>query len=245
MSLIGLSLSFFHASITTVKDASGAPPYGDSYDDIPPFDPRVLGATWERPDVPPRVGLQVGHWKNNEVPAELSNLLGNTGAQGRGMMEWEVNYAIAVETAEILRSEGVIVDILPTTVPPEYWADVFMAIHADGSNNKNASGYKFAGPWRDATGKSDQLVSILERKYGEHTNLRLDDNVTQNMRGYYAFAWWKFEHAIHPMSVAVIAETGFLSNVNDQRLIVDNPEISAQALAAAVLEFLQTEGLIV
>lgn len=28
-------------------------------------------ADWQRPDGPPRVGLQVGHWKTQELPDEL------------------------------------------------------------------------------------------------------------------------------------------------------------------------------
>lgn len=36
-----------------------------------------------------KVGLQVGHWNNQHPPAELSWLVGNTGAYGGGLMEWE------------------------------------------------------------------------------------------------------------------------------------------------------------
>lgn len=31
-------------------------------------------ANWKRPDVPPTVGLQVGHWKTKELPDELERL---------------------------------------------------------------------------------------------------------------------------------------------------------------------------
>lgn len=52
--------------------------------------------TWKRPDGPLRVGLQAGHWKNNELPDELENLRNyGGGAKGGGMAEWEVNLAIA------------------------------------------------------------------------------------------------------------------------------------------------------
>ncbi|MEX0895546.1 MAG: N-acetylmuramoyl-L-alanine amidase [Patescibacteria group bacterium] len=226
------------------QEMSGAPPYGEDLTEIPPFDPRVLGAQWERPNVPTRVGIQVGHWKNDEVPDELENLRGNTGAQGGGKSEWEVNYSIAVEMAAMLESQGVMVDILPATVPPEYWADVFVAIHADGSLDQSVSGFKFAGPWRDVTGKSAKLVQLLEQEYLLQTQLPLDPNVTRNMRGYYAFSWWRFEHSIHPMTVAVIAETGFLTNPSDQRFLIDSPEISARAMADGVLAFLEGEGLL-
>lgn len=236
--------SIIHAIAFPEQEMSGAPPYGEDLTAIPDFDPRVLGASWERPNVPVRVGIQVGHWKNDEVPDELENIRGNTGAQGGGKTEWEVNYAIAVEMAVLLENRGVDVDILPATVPPNYWADVFLAIHADGSLDQDISGYKFAGPWRDATGKSALLVSLLEQEYEAQTDLPLDPNITRNMRGYYAFSWWRFEHSIHPMSTAVIAETGFLTNPRDQRFLIDTPEISARAMADGVLAFLEIEDLL-
>lgn len=147
-------------------------------------------------------------------------------------------------TAEILRENGVNVEILPATVPEGYWADVFLAIHADGSLDKSVSGYKFAGPWRDYSGKSDELIGILEKHYEESTGLKRDPNVSRNMRGYYAFAWWRYDHAIHPMTTGVIAETGFLTNRNDQKLLIDSPEISARALANGIIEYLAQEELL-
>jgi N-acetylmuramoyl-L-alanine amidase len=199
---------------------------------------------WQRPEGPAKVGIQVGHWKNDEVPEELHKLKANTGSTGGGKWEWEVNHKIATKIAEILAAEGVAAEILPTTVPPKYWADVFIAIHADGSDDKSKSGYKFAGPWRDYTKKSQDLVSILEKHYEEATGLARDENISRNMRGYYAFSWWRYEHAVHPMTTAVIAETGFLTNRNDQKLLIGSPEVSAEALADGILEYLQKEGLL-
>lgn len=227
------------------EEMTGAPPYGIPEDEVPQeLTLSDIVRNWVRPEGPPKVGLQVGHWKNNEVPEELERLKGNTGAFGAGKMEWEVNYAIATEIAKILEGKGVVVDIIPATVPPRYWADVFVAIHADGSNDTSKSGYKFAGPWRDLTGKTDSLVNILETKYEEATDLEKDPNITRNMRGYYAFSWWRNEHAIHPMTVGVIAETGFLSSRSDQKLIVNNPHISGRAIAEGIIEYLSQEGLL-
>lgn len=227
------------------EEMSGAPPYGISEDEVPPeLSLSDIVQNWVRPDGPPKIGIQVGHWKNNEVPKELEKLKGNTGAFGGGKMEWEVNYSIANEVAEILRTKGVEVDILPATVPPRYWADVFIAIHADGNNDSSKSGYKFSGPWRDLTGKTESLVKLLEEKYEAATGLEKDTNITSNMRGYYAFSWWKNDHAIHPMTVGVIAETGFLSSKSDQKLLINNPDISGKAIADALLEFLSKEGLL-
>lgn len=207
------------------------------------LDPYAWLQDWVRPPGPPRVGLQVGHWKNNELPEELSRLIGNTGASGGGKAEWEVNYAIAEEIRKILENQGIIVDILPSTVPEKYFADVFIAIHADGSTNTSATGFKIAGPRRDFSGKSDELISSLEQVYDTEIDLPKDPNITRNMRGYYAFSWSRYKHAIHPMTTAAIVETGFLTNPKDRTIIVDQPELPAQALATGILNFLQTEGL--
>lgn len=223
---------------------NGAPPYGESLDEVPILDEWAWLKDWKRPEGPPKVGLQVGHWKNDELPEELSRLIGNTGASGGGKSEWEVNYAIAEATAELLRAQGVQVDILPATIPPDYWADVFIAIHADGSTDTSVRGFKIAAPWRDRTGKAEKLVTLLETEYQKATGFRKDDNITRNMRGYYAFAYWRYDHAIHPMTTPVIVETGFLTNAADRDIIVRRPDIAGNALATGTLNFLTEQKLI-
>lgn len=224
-------------------ESSGAPPYSVEDPVVPDLVQNSLSLNWERPNVPPKVALQIGHWKNDELPEELSRLIGNTGAHAAGVTEVAVNRAVAEATAELLMENGITVEILPATVPPRYWADVFVAIHADGSPDTTVSGYKVAGPWRDVRGKSRRLVTLIEEGYEAATRLPKDPNITRNMRGYYAFSWWRFEHAVHPMTTAVILETGFLTNPGDRRMLVEQPEVSATALAAAILEFLQAEGI--
>jgi N-acetylmuramoyl-L-alanine amidase len=160
------------------------------------------------------------------------------------MSESDVAQSIIDEAAAILREKGVVVDILPATIPHDYTADAFVAIHADDHTDSSKSGYKFTGPRRDYTGKTQELVRLLEEKYEKATGLKKDPNITRNMRGYYAFAWWRYEHAIHPMTPGAIAETGFMSNQGDLRLLIDTPEIPGKAIADALLEFLRLEGLI-
>lgn len=199
-------------------------------------------ANWTRPDEPLRVGLQVGHWKAADAPDEQENLRVNTGASAGGTTEWETNLKIAEETKKLLEAQGVVVDILPVTIPPDYWADVFIAIHADGNLDTSISGYKAAAPWRDRTGKAAEFVEILERVYEDATGMVKDPNITRNMRGYYAFNTRKYEHSIHPMTVGAILETGFLTNAEDRRIIVNKPEIPAQAITDAVMEFLKIDS---
>lgn len=225
----------------TKKPQSGAPPYDAGGSIVEGLDAIPEIVNWQRPDRPLTVGLQVGHWKSDELPEELERLRGNTGASGYGKSEWEVNYAIAEKTKELLEKKGVVVDILPATIPPEYWADVFVAIHADGSEDRTKSGFKIAGPRRDYTGKRDMIINLLRDEYASATGLSWDEEgISRNMRGYYAFSWWRFDHAVHPMTPSIILETGFLTTPSDARLIVDSPEIPATALANALLRYLES-----
>lgn len=234
-----LSLRYFLSN-----RASGAPPYGESEENVPGFGIFSWLDDWERPEGPAKVALQVGHWKNEELPEELDKLRGSSGATGGGRNEWEVNLAIAEETAKLLKKKGVEVEILPATIPPSYWADVFIAIHADGSTDTTKAGFKIASPWRDFTRKAKSLVDNLYGSYSEATNFTTDDNITRNMRGYYAFSWWRYEHAIHPMATAAIIETGFLTNPLDRRILIDTPEIPAEGIADGIFDFLVQEGLL-
>lgn len=227
----------------STASTTGAPPYGEPEENAPGVGYLPWVSTWKRPEGPAKVALQVGHWKNSEFPDELEKLRGNTGATGGGFSEWEVNLAIAEAVEGILIEEGVNVEILPATVPPSYWADIFLSIHADGSTDKSKSGFKIASPWRDYTGKSWKLVDMLFESYIEATGMATDENITRNMRGYYAFSWWKYEHAIHPMTTAAIIETGFLTNAGDRKIIVDDPEIPADGVAGGILKYLEKENL--
>src|SRR5881628_2216690 len=55
------------------------------------------------PAGPRRIGLQAGHWRTAEVPAELKRLETLTGTSGGGVSEWELNLDIANRVAAVLR----------------------------------------------------------------------------------------------------------------------------------------------
>jgi len=189
------------------------------------------------PSSAPRVALQAGHWLAAEAPDELARIRSN-GTRGGGLHESEVTLRIAELAAEILVAAGVVVDVLPATVPPSYHADLFISIHADGHNNTSANGFSVAAPRRDQTGVARDFVEVLAESYGASTGLRRSLNVTRQMENYYAFNSRRYTHAIDPRTVAVIIETGFLTSPSDRRIIVDRPELSAQGIAEAVLRFL-------
>lgn len=195
-------------------------------------------AGWTRPDGPIKVAIQIGHLETESAPDELENLRKNTGATGGGRTEVQVNKTIAEAVKRRLETDGIMVELLPVTIPPDYWADVFISIHADGNANTAISGFKIAAPRRDRTGKASVLASHIESAYQQATGMEIDPNITPNMRGYYAFNWRRYEHSIHPMTVAAIVETGFLTSPADRRIIVSNPELSAQGIAQGVRTYL-------
>lgn len=234
----------FKISSTPRENDNGAPPY--VVEDLQPPDQNRFSwfYNWKRPDGPPTVALQVGHWKNNELPEELERLRGNSGSSGGGKMEWEVNFQIAILTNQILGQKNINVEILPATVPQNFWSDVFIAIHADGSEDVYKRGFKVSTPWRDYSGKARSLLEFIEEEYQKATGFEKDPNITNNMRGYYAFAWWRYDHAVHPMTASIILETGFLTNATDRKTIVSNPEISAEGLASGIIRYLESQNLL-
>lgn len=196
-------------------------------------------ADWQPPEGPVRIALQAGHWKANEAPQELRGLR-NNGTSWKGTAEWEVNLEIVRRAGTMLEELGYEVDILPAVVPPDYRAHLFIAVHADGSNDPNASGYRVASPRRDATGRAGQIAALLEQSYGKTTGIKRLADATRRMRNYYAFNFRRYEHALHPMTIAVILETGFLTSQSDRQVLINDPERAARGIVEAVVAFAET-----
>ena len=201
--------------------------------------PTVTPENWTPPEGPVRIALQAGHWRADEAPWELRGLR-NNGTSWRGTPEWEINLEIVRRTGVMLEELGYEVDILPAVVPPSYRAHLFIAIHADGSNDPNATGYRVGTPRRDATGRASQIGALLERSYGEATGIKRLPTVTRRMRNYYAFNFRRYEHALHPGTIAVILETGFLTSRRDRQVLLNDPDRAARGIVAAVTAFAET-----
>ena len=191
---------------------------------------------WQPPDGPVRIALQVGHWRVEEAPRELSGLRRN-GTSWNGTHEREFNLEIARRTGAMLEELGYVVDILPAVVPPDYRAHLFLAIHADASNDRSARGYRVSAPRRDATGRAQDFVDLLHQTYGPATGIRPLRDTTRRMRNYYAFNYRRYEHALHPMTIAAIIETGFLTNAGDRAVIMNEPERVARGIVDAIKAF--------
>jgi N-acetylmuramoyl-L-alanine amidase len=189
------------------------------------------------PPGPRRIGLQAGHWQTELVPDELRHLANSTGASWGSVMEWQVNLDVANRVAAVLRGRGYQVDVLPTTVPEHYLADVFLALHADASNDPASRGFKAAhgtrrGPYED------ELVQTMVQEYGRTTGLPVDPGISRNMRGYYAFSWSRFKSSVAPHTPAAILEMGFLTSAADRTLLLGEPDLAAAGVAAGVQRFL-------
>ena len=192
------------------------------------------------PPGPKRVGLQAGHWQNDQVPPELERL--QAGSSGGGKQEWEVNLEIARRAKAMLEADGYVVDLLSATVPIRYQAHVFVAIHADGDTAGALSGYKVARPgFSSLPAVDDELVKDLYAAYGPVTHLARDDeHVSLRMTYYYAFNSRRYCHAVAPGVPQAIIETGFLTSASDRQLLIGNPSLPARGIADGIRAFLES-----
>jgi hypothetical protein len=194
-------------------------------------------APFRAPTSPWRVGIQAGHWKIDELPPEQEHLHDSTGAVAGSLKEVDVNLAVARIVAADLTRAGVAVDLLPASVPAGYQADAFVAIHADGGSRLER-GWKIAAPWRSSDA-SRMLRFDVAQSYQLLTGLPEDRyGVTAFMRGYYAFSWYRYDHAISPSTPAIIVEMGYITSAADRSVLAGNPESAALGISAGVLQFL-------
>jgi N-acetylmuramoyl-L-alanine amidase len=189
---------------------------------------------------PFKIGLQVGHYKSNELPDQLSRLADNTGTYGGGRSEVDLNMDIATRVAWLLRAAGMQVDVLPATVPSGYAADAFIAIHADGSSSSAARGFKISTRWSSKVAVQDaRLVELLTDAYRAATALPEDSNVTRNMRGYYAYSPRRPNYRVSNFTPGAIVEMGFMTNATDRKLMFNSPDKVATGIANGIKAFLK------
>ncbi len=236
-----------YAAEAATPTATAVPPTPAPPTPVPPtatVDPNASPTPWPTPSprpagLAPRVGLQVGHLRSNELPEELERLRTSTGARWGTVTEAQLNLDIANRVKPLLEAQGIIVDILPATVPPSYDADAFLAIHADGSTGAAARGWKLATPWR-ASEASKQLMAAVGAAYGPATGMPEDvGGVTFNMRGYYAFNFRRHVHAIARTTPAIIVEMGFMTSAADRAILFNQPDRVARGIADGVIAYLK------
>lgn len=187
---------------------------------------------------PPHVAIQIGHLDADAQPDELAPLRASTGAQVGTLREVDVNRAVAEALAAHLTAAGVVVELLPATVPPRYRADVMISLHADANPDPGRSGYKSAHSVPARNGREPLLKSTVDAAYLGASRLPDDDaNVTGAMLGYYAFADHRVRHAAHRSTAGLIVELGYLSHREDRAWLAE-PERPATALADGILRYL-------
>jgi hypothetical protein len=191
------------------------------------------------PTGPRRIGIQVGHWMTDQVPAELgTRITFQTGTSWGGVDEVDVNMDIAQRIKAQLTARGYAVDIIPTTIPVGYVADVFLALHADGDGTGENSGFKLAhgsrrGPYED------KLVALLQDEYAKLTGLSYDsEHISRAMTAYYGFNWGRYQHAAAAHTPAAILEMGYLSNGHDRDVMVNHADGVATAIVNGIQRFL-------
>lgn len=186
---------------------------------------------------PRRVGIQAGHWRTAEAPAEFPRLRSSVGGSFGDVKEVDVTLDVARIVTDLLRERGIVADLIPATVPPSYIADAFVSIHADADETATARGFKIAhGTYRSP--HDEQLVRSLIEHYGAATGLPWDPHVTDDMTDYYAFAWFRYDHALAPHTAAAIVELGFISHPADRELLVERQEVVARGIVEGLLRFL-------
>lgn len=186
---------------------------------------------------PRRVGIQAGHWRTAEAPAEFPRLRSSIGGSFEGVNEVDLTLAIARIVTDLLRERGIVADLIPATVPPSYIADAFVSIHADADETATARGFKIAhGTYRSP--HDGRLVRSLTEHYGAATGLPWDPHVTDDMTDYYAFAWFRYDHALAPHTAAAIVELGFISHPADREVLLERQEVVARGIVEGVLRFL-------
>jgi hypothetical protein len=206
----------------------------------PTFVKVVQGKSLASIPIPLRVGIQVGHWKNEELPAELHSIYWNFGASANGYNEVDINLAVAQMVGALLEKQGIVVDILPSTVPHSYKADAFIAIHSDGNDDKTISGYKVAPSAWDVNGKATLLASTIATSYGNDTHMTLgsSQSINESMTQYYAFNSAKYTHAIDLLTPGVIIELGYITNAQDRQMITKSDDLVAQGVTDGILKYL-------
>lgn len=186
-----------------------------------------------------RVGIQIGHWQTEDVPKEYgTRIQAQTGTSWAGVTEVDTTMAIAERMATLLKAQGIAVDILPTTVPEGYIADVFIALHCDGDGVGELSGFKMAVSSRRGPYET-RLMQDIKDVYTKATGLDYDlAHVSRQMLGYYAFNWSRYQHATSPFTPSTIIELGFLSNDDDRALLTEQPDVVATAIVNGIFKFL-------
>ena len=168
----------------------------------------------------------------------------NTGAEGNGLREQDVTYAVGQELARLLRRSGNYEVRLSRNTPTEvlgssnasslrtrvqdanaWGADYFISIHTNGSTSPSAKGVEAYAYSRDSIGfrlGGDIVDSLVEAtgfpKRGMFARPGLYVLKKTNMP-------------------ATLVEIGFISNPEEAAVMRSNPELFARVIYNGIVEF--------
>lgn len=179
-----------------------------------------------------RIGIVSGHWGNGDDPGAVC-------ADGV-TNEQEVNLAIASLVRQKLEARGLEIDLLQEFDPrlEGYEAALLLSIHSDTCDviDDQATGFKVAAStYSMDSNLAARLTACLYDRYASTTSMRYHPgSITLNMTDYHAFS------VIKSNTTAAIIEVGFLNL--DRAMLVDHPDMVADALVAGVLCFINNES---
>ncbi len=175
-----------------------------------------------------------------DLPPELAPISKQLGTYGGGRNEPQLALDIAERTAALLRAQGVVVDILPATVPTGYTADAFLSLHADGAASSSRRGYKVSTRYESKVAVQDaMLVEMLTEDYNAATGMPQDYRIGAAMREYYAFAPLRPNYRVSLYTPSAIIEMGFMTNAADREVLFNAADRVAQGLANGIMRFLK------
>ncbi len=189
-------------------------------------------------DGPIRIGIQPGHWKIHELPDELARLRTSTGAAFGELREVDLNLAVSRLLFERLTAEGYAAELVPAAVPAGYRADLFVSVHADRADRPDRQGWKLSPPWRPSR-RSRELAEAMKSSFRASGLSEDSGGITANMRGYFAFSWWRFSSALSPYTPAVLIEMGFMGNAADRARMRGNPALYADIIQDGIRAYLK------
>ncbi|MGM9643224.1 MAG: N-acetylmuramoyl-L-alanine amidase [Eubacteriales bacterium] len=169
----------------------------------------------------------------------------NAGAEGNGLREQDLVYAIGQELASLLRANGNFEVRLSRPTPQtqigssnnsslrqrvedanSWGADYFISLHTNASASPDAGGVEslvFSSPSRAAS-----LGADISKGVSEATGLR--DRGVKVRSGLYVLRKTEMP--------AVLVELGFISNPSEAALMRDRPDLFAQGVYNGIIEYL-------
>ncbi len=179
-------------------------------------------------DTASHIGILAGHWQDN--PGEVCS---------DGLIEADVNQALASRTAQTLTDMGYNVDIFPEydMALLNYQSSVFVAIYSGScsDNPQPPSGFKVS-TYLTAKNpeKINRLAVCLSEQYQKATKLPFEyEVVNPDHPSYHIF------RDIHPDTPAVMIEVGSLKT--DRSIIVSQAGKVSDGIVAGILCFLNEQ----